>query len=765
MKKKLLLLIFISFQSVFSQIPPEQETILADMILKKINALRQQKDLFSLKKDENLKEAAQQHAAFMSEAKEVTHIQDDELYKTPQKRVLYYSKDYNIIGENIIKTKRIAAPFNSKKLAFVANIIYNSWKKSPENYKNMTSSSYTYVNMGITHNTETQQFFVCLVFGSKKHKVPNQLSEFAFGIKPEGNQCTGLSKEILKIHANLGNSLEIKDNEVFLNYANKNEVSQIITGDNDGFAIDVVERTQTLCSGANLIDASPIYDGILLAPVYKNSLFSNNRGYNNSLKVSLGKIPDVLRNKDVSVNLIILKENTLCDYRIPTSIPIERFKLLHVEPKLEEPSIDLRNQGIRIAKEVFFEFETSQTTTEVYTEANFDLDNVHSFDIKSYTSIDGSERANKIIQEKRAEFIRQHIGDVLGFSLDFTKINVDARANWPLFDYQLELYGYKDKLSLSKAEKRAFANGPIKNSWQPQFAKQRKSKLIAFQHGYWNVKNRQHGFYNLLNGLIKDDVHLVNKSLVWLYKHNIVNYNLDKDFILDKLLRNKELVQNVSALFTKNIDEYNIDNLIYFINYWLPKAESLNPDAQKNLLNLYSHTTFKILQNWNEDSKHPARILHPDNVETLFKTYKAQSTIDAVYLNYHMTKVEYFNKLNEKHKIKPSFDFINTHYKANAKTIEDVVALSSFFNVWKSYENALGLLVEQNNNNTLNEDAAFILAKTLVTDTENEEEELILLQEKAIKFNAKRWCKWITKDFQTLRIKHIKDLYCSTCNK
>ena len=765
MKKILLLISFICFHQLFSQLTPEQEVSLADMMVKKINTLRKQKGIYTLKRDVNLKEAGKHHADFMSSQENVIHSEEDELYETPLKRVLYFTKDFDNVGENIIKTKKIPAPFNSRKLAFVVNIIYNSWKKSPENYKNMTSSSYSFIDMGVAYNTELKQFFVSLVFGSKKHKVPNQLSEFAFGIKSNKNQCKNLPKEIQNIHTNIGNSLSIENNEIILNYNSRSDIAKIIVDSEDGFAVDLVQRSQMPCSSSNLLDASPIHDGILLKPVYKNDLFQNNKGYYNTFKVSLGQIPEALQDRDISANLIILKNNTLCDYRISNLIPKDRFQLINIEPKLYEPNIDLRNQGIRIAKEVFFEFETSETATEKYTQANFDLDNVHSFDIKSYTSIDGSERANKIIQDKRAEFIKQHIGNILGFSLDFTKINIDARANWPLFDYQLELYGYKDKLNLSKTGKRAFANNTLKGSWDEQFAKQRKSKLIAFQHGYWNIKNKQHGFYNLLNGLITDEVHLVNKSLVHLYHQEGVNYNLDKDFILDKLLRNRDMVQNVAALFTKNLDLYNMDYIIYFINYWLSKSESLTPEAQKNLLNLYTHTTFKVLQNWNENSKHAAGILHPDNVETLFKVYKSTSTVDALYLNYHMTKVEYFNKLDQKDKIKPSLDFVNTNFKNSTKTIDDKIALASFFNVWNSYDTAKELLLEENTSGTLNEKATFMLAQILNTDAKKNEKLLPELHQKAVDFNAERWCEWIQKDFQNLRIKHIKDLYCSTCKK
>ncbi|MDY0779497.1 CAP domain-containing protein [Tenacibaculum sp. IB213877] len=762
MKKLLILITFFNIQLLFSQMSATEEASLAEMMVKKVNLLRKKKGIHPLKRNAHLAEAAKFHADFMSSNTTATHLQEEELYKTPLKRVQYFTTDFEEVEENIISTRRINPPFVKKRLDFIANMIFNSWKKSPENYKNMISSSFGYTDFGFTYNPSSKQVYATQVLGNKKYKVPNQLSEYAFGIKSDTTNCSNHTH----LTANLANYLSIENNEIVFAYNDINHISKIITGANDGFAIDLVTREQLQCNTPNKLDASDIYDGILLKPIYKNELFANNKAENDQkLVVSLGKVPAFLKDQELSANLIVLKENTKCSYSVPTAtIAGKRFQLLHIEPKLEVPYIDLRNQGIYIAKEIFFDFETSKTTTDKYTQANFDLDKVHSFDIKSYTSIDGSEKANELIQNKRAAFIKKHIGDVLGFSLDFTKVNIDARANWPLFDYQLELYGYKDKLNLSKAAKRAFANGTLKNTWEKQFAQQRKSKLIAFQHGYWNRNNKQHGFYNLLNGLITDNVHLVNKSLTLLYNKE-VNYDLDKDFILDKLLRNKDLVQNVSALFTKHLDAYNIDYVVYFINYWLTRSESLNAEAQKNLLNLYTHTTFKVLQNWNEDSKNAARILHPDNVETLFKVYKAKNTVDALYVNYHMTKIEYFNKLDQKDRIQESFDFVTANYKNNAKTIDDKIALASFFKVWHASDAAKELLLEEYATNSLNEEGTFMLIKILLVNATKNQEVLAKLQEKAIQFNKERWCNWMTKDFQNLRLKSIKKWYCLTCNK
>ena len=173
MKKLLLLIIFICSQTFYAQVTPEQEAILADIIIKKVNSLRLQKGTYPLKRDSVLQKAGKLHAEFLATKKQITHTQEDPLYSTPLNRVRYFTKDYDDAGENNIRTKRIPAPFNSRKLAFVANIVYNSWVKSPESYKNLTSSSYSYTDLGVSYNKETQQFYLSLVFGSKKYKVPN----------------------------------------------------------------------------------------------------------------------------------------------------------------------------------------------------------------------------------------------------------------------------------------------------------------------------------------------------------------------------------------------------------------------------------------------------------------------------------------------------------------------------------------------------------------------------------------------------------------
>ena len=764
MKKTLLFLIsLLFFTQVFAQLTEDQETLIKNSLAKKINALRLQKGLHKLEVDKDLADAAKLQTKYMSEKKTTTLLQDDDLYETTFKRVKYHNQSFDSVAENIIKTRALAPPFNSKKINYITSIVYNTWRKSSDATKKMLSSTYSYADFGITYNNELKQFFVSNVFGNKKHKVPNQLSEFAFGIKEnKDNKHQIINKHDAFINS-LSNYIYIKNGEVFLDIKDTSGLKELIIAENDGLAIDLISRNQIQCGISNKLDDSPIYDGVLLKPLYKNEIFSSLKNG----KISLGKVPDAIIHDELSANLIILQENIACQY-ITSNKPIKNNVevLLPVEIELVKPYIDLQNQGIYLAKEIFFDFETSKSVTDKYTEAQFDLDNVHSFSIKSYTSVDGSESSNKVLQNKRAQFIKKHIGDVLGFSLDFVKIRIDARENWNLYNYQLKLFGHYDMLDKNKSQKRSFANNTLRGTWDEQFDNQRKSKIIAFQHGYWNRNNKQHGFYNLLNGLITDDVHLVNKSLQWLYNKD-VNYNLNKDFILDRLLTNKDLVQNVAALFQKNIDKYDLNYVVYFLDNWLHKPEILTEEAQKNLLSLYTITTLEILKDWNEDNQRLARIIAPKNVEQLFKVYKAKTQTNSLIINYHIARIEYYKKIEKESNIQTSLDFIFSNYSKYNTTVEEKIRLASFFNKWKHYDLSSDLLLKGYKENKLNPDGMLLLSQTLsvLSNTKVSANEIKDINQKALTLNKEKWCDWMDHNFQLFTKNTTKDLFCKSCAK
>ncbi|WP_299836269.1 CAP domain-containing protein [uncultured Tenacibaculum sp.] len=765
MKTKLLLLIAIvgNLFYGYTQLSVDEEKYLADLLLKKVNKLRKKKNVNSLKNNINLVKAAKFHSDYMSKKQKLTHNQLETEFVTPKHRVEKFSKEFDVFGENILKTRSIKPPFTKRKLSLMANLMYNSWKRSEGHYKNMISNQFSYSGFGFVYNKKKKQIFATNVFGAKSLKIPNQLSENAFGIGESYDDCT----EMLDYHniiASFGNMLSIEGDEIVFRHHNLQYFKKIFKDKNDGLALDIITKDQLSCNQPNRLDSSPIYDGILLKPIYLEEILTKNDAKSDfRLKISLGKVPSFLIGKDISANLILINNGNRCDYRFPVAIPFSQYTLIPIQPELYIPTINLKTKGTAIVKEIFFDFGSSKIIANNISNIDINKEKVQSIDIKSYTSVDGSFSNNKYLYAKRASFIKNYLLKKLGRINN--KINVEAKENWELFNFQLEMYGFQNELNLSRKEKRYFANHQLKSMFKKEFADQRKSKAIVYENGTWLSTDVKHAEYNLIDALLHENKDLANMALVTLFKQKEMNVFLESDFIIDRLIHKKELVQNTAAIFIKNIQFYQLDTVIYYINYWLKRADELSENAKKNLLNLYTITTRQLLMHWDVDNERFARVLHPKKVKTLFKEITKNEKSSSLYLNYHMAIIEYYGQINDYQNVYDSFNYITNYFKEKSLTIEDDIKLALFFNHWSRYDLTLKLLSKSYLEDRLNEEAIFIFAQTLIAYPEGSDEitrEAIL--EGALKLNKQRWCDWINSYFQSLRFSYIKDLYCNHCN-
>ncbi|WP_442266579.1 CAP domain-containing protein [Tenacibaculum sp. ZS6-P6] len=765
MKTKLLLLIAIvgNLFYGYTQLSADEEKYLADLLFKKVNTLRKRKNASPLKNDLNLVKAAKFHSDYMSKKYKLTHNQLETEFVTPKHRIEKFSKEFNVFGENILKTRSIKPPFTKRKLSLMANLMYNSWKNSKGHYKNMISNDFSYCGFGFTYNTKKKQIFATNVFGAKNFKVSNQLSENTFGIGESYDDCEEVSK-FSNIIASFGNRLSIENNEIIFRYHSLQTFKEIFKDQNDGIAIDLITRNQLSCGKPNELDSSPIYDGVLLKPVYLKEILTKNRANSNfRLTVSLGKVPDFLIGKDITANLILINNGNRCDYRVPLIIPSSAYSLIPIQPELYIPDVQLKTKGTAFVKEILFNFGSSKITAHKITSDTIQKNAIEFIDVKSYTSVDGTFSNNKYLFSKRAEFITNHLHEKLGKINK--KINIEAKENWELFDFQLEMYDYKNYVNSTKKEKRYLANNQLKQTFKNEFAQQRKSKAIIYENGSWLSTSKEHSEYNLIDALLHNNKDLANAALVALYNQKDISFILSEDFILERLIDKKEFVQNTSALFLKNINFYQLDTVIFYINYWLKRAEELSVNAQKNLLNLYTITTNRLLLFWDVDNEKFARVLHPEKVKTLFKEITKNEKSNSLYLNYHMAVIEYYGQINDYPRISESFYHITDYFKKRALIIEDDIKLALFFNHWSRFDLTLELLSKPYLENRLNEDATFILAQTAIAyprHFNNYVKEIII--KKAMDFNKKKWCFWMKTDFQNLRYSFIKKMYCNTCN-
>lgn len=734
---------------------------LSKLLTEHVNKLRADLDKAPLKNDINLAKAAKLHSAYISKKGKLNHVQTGTEFPKPKDRVTNFSKAFTSVGENILYSKPIKLPLNESGLRKLAFNMFRAWKKSPGHYANMILDDYTYGDFGFIYNKKSKRVFATHVFGVKGYIIPGQITNNAFSIIETDKSCIDLMGNKSNIAVNIGNGIRIENDEIYLEYHNVKTIKEVLSGVQDGLAIDLVERDQMLCNTDNKFDASSIYDGIILKPIFNKEFFAKNISKNpNRLIVSMGKVPEVLKGKLISPNVIIIKENKKCSYNVPTYIPSKRYNLKFIDPIVLEPEIQLKTKGVMAINSVEFNFNSAKTKPISIPEIQFQIEKLHSVDIKSFTSVDGNEKSNNKLHKARADyienFVRQNVEN------DDLPIKIDAKENWNLCFYQLELLGLEDVLNKNKEAIRHYVKKEQNNNWKTLLEQQRQSKAIFYQYGDWLESSTLHTYYNLIDALITKNYDLANKSLAKMYEEKNSNLFINEEFIIDNLFDKKELVQNVAALLLKNIQYYDLDNVVYFVRTWLSKPEFLTEDAQKNLLNLYNITSRRLLSDWDTSVEDFSKVLHPKKVEPLFNNYKSNDVVNPVFLNFHMASIDYYGQINYSPKIEESFVFITNYFRKKALTIEDDIALSLFFNSWSRFDLTIELLTKRYINKTLNEDACFILAQTYVAYSGNLES-LLAIHKTALKFNKERWCKWINKNFQNLRNESVKNLYCKTC--
>lgn len=769
MKKLLLLtiLVFSFFQS-FSQVGPIEKEKIASLLHKRIDDHRKEKGHSPLKSNEDLASAADIQSAYLLKAKKLKHSHPDSKFRTPMLRVHHFNASFEVAGENVLVSKPLRFPLSKGGFAKIAYDMFNSWKSSKGHYKNMMSDDYTHGDFSFSYDSKSKRIYAVHVLGKMGVKIPGQLSDNAFEIQRTDKYCTTLLAGNRNIITNMGNSISIEGDEIIFRYHNVNRLEKVLDHELDGLAIDLVERNQMLCGQENRLDASAIYDGILLKPVLRDAILANNRAENpNRLVVSLGKVPESLKGKELSPNLIIIKLGMQCSYVTPATVDSRRYALRPVEPEVYNPKIDLSTEGIGQIEEVFFEFDTGKDLSKKMTPLKANTREIVAVDIKSYTSVDGNFQSNQNLHQRRAA----HISKVLNekFSLNESKIDIDSKENWELCDYQLEVFGEEKIRQWDNQKIREFINKQNNVRWKEALEEQRKSKATIYYADNWKETDSQHLYYNLVNGLVSKNYNQANKALFEIYNDSINNYFLGEEFIIDRMFDQKELVQNVSAILLRDIYGYSLDNVVYFVRTWLSRADELSVGAQKNLLNLYTITGRRMLQRWDVSSENLSKVMHPDKVNPLFDNYKSEDVVNPLFLNFHMTRIEYFGQINQQQEISESFDFITDYFREQALTVQDDVDLSLFFNSWSMYHLTVEELRDRLWDDKLNERGAFVLAQTLTAypynrnGSELEESQLLSAHKKVISFDKSAWCYWINREFQNLRRVGVKNLYCKTC--
>ena len=748
--------------SAFAQLSKADEQVLSEELLRLVNELRSKQGLALLLPDPKLAEAAKLHSDYMAKKNDFSHEEKSAATKDPKKRVEKAGgKEFDYVGENILQTVPQVFPLKSKQLKELAGSMFLQWKNSPGHYANMINSEYTFCDFGFTVHSKTKAVYATQVFAKKGVLISGQLSKNGFGVRP-GN-CESLLADYSNVFSNMGNSIVIDGNEILFAYHNIELFKSILTGSRDGIAIDLIADSQMACGHPNQMDLSPVYDGVMLAPVYRDALLANNRAESDYRIITpLGVLPEQFRQEYFSISLIFIKDGMECAYRIPIEVPSRDYELSPITPVLTNPEVTLSASGITRSEEVKFDFQRNVTGSRNVPVVKAAKEKIIAIDITSYSSVEGSTANNTELQNERAQFIRQELHKQLRFTDGL--VNVQTMENWPQMLFQVDYFDILPLIGQSRDSIKAYLMVTKSAEWDSLLFAQRRSSATIHYEGTLpaNFSKKDFQSLNLRTAVITGNDQLANKALHELfYSRDTVFEALFEQRIFLSLTTNPALVQNASAVFSKSPDQ-DLYRITEFISAWIRRLDELSPEAQFNLLNLYTLVSSRLMNEWDLPSRRLSKVVHPKKMEKAVNLLNRQELL----LNFHLSAINYYGQVNDEENLERSFDFIAGHFRKATLTQEEEINLVLFYNNWSCYHLTIAQLLPKINQSDFPVEEAYILAKTAFGYQHSlNDEQLEKISALAFELDPEQWCEWIYYNPQLKRYPYIKSRFCSSCGE
>ncbi|MNJ86166.1 Cysteine-rich secretory protein family protein [compost metagenome] len=746
----------------YSQLTSENYWQLKSELTGLINKLRAEKQLKPLASDRTLEQAAVMHSNYMALNRLLKHEEVDPKKLSPKARVNFCGgKDFELVGENIIQSAPQSFPLTKEKVSVLAKDLFESWRKSPGHYSNMIHKRYELGELAFAVDSVNGVIYSTHVFGRKGTVIPHQLSPNGFGLKLANPNCADKFDGYMNLVYNLGNCVTFSDSEVWLNVSDKRMFNTIFSNPKDGLAIDLIDWNQLKCGKEPNLDMSPVYDGVLMRPLFRDELLKSNVAKSDyRVVIKLADIPAEMQSKKLAPSIMLLKDGDVCLYITGADLEKGNLNLVAATPKILEPeNVKLEHRGIVKSLTVDYDFAPKDSVPKSYPSLSSAGRKVHSVYIQSYSSVDGDSLSNAWFHYMRAKKIREHVSSKL--HVDESLIQMDYQENWELMDYQMRYYLLDNLLNLKHKDIRIRYKDHPEIPWQKLFAQQRRScATINFEADLpLNTPENVLAETNLRTALINKDWNLANKAMGILYKQGKIPGFVFEIPFYDILKATPELTQNTAALFTL-LPDPNRQEVNLFLMACLNRTSTLTNDARENLLILYAMISCEKLKVWDLPAKQLAKIIEPMKIVAMTHNhiFSPEATV-----NMHLTFINYFGQINDSKNISKSFDYIATYFGKKVLSVEDNLRLVKFFNNWSRYDLTIDRLKPLFKEKKLNKAGIFILAKTCLFYKKGSDPNFTLETLKAASVHKKEWCAWLKEDFQLLRDREIRDLYCKTC--
>lgn len=752
------------------------------IVLDKINKVLKSRNKETFIENNILKSASALQARYMASIDDETLEQKNRDFATTALRVEKSG------GSNQAKefTEKVSFRRNSvfysyeKLCSSVILDIFSSSKKTIL----LEDSGFHLIGISAEMNEKKNKIYISIVLGNFKSlnegvafkdKLKKPYSHKLYGLKPyQHSDCNRLRRN--KNLYRLQKGLVVENGTIFFETDNVKALRRVIRKNKDALAVDILQKEQFTCENPNIIDYKQPNRGVLTKRVYAKRLFKKNiadiKENKYALKTPIATLPEGIVD-NYELNLVLIKNKSFCQslsqsFVIQTSgnysrkvellaDTVTRYSNFRYKPVADSLALTLKIPFEN--KKYTYKAEDIEPFLKLLNEPAFLIYNLN---IHAYSSIEGTDKENKFLQEERANSIinalkKRQKEDIA------TKISTDY--NWKDFKNDIKATKHNILASMSMEDAQQYIREyNLKKELEPLFEKHRYAKIDMKITYDISGSNEEPFVQKKFKNAILDNDKALALSI--------------QKFVIQQIENKRYDISSLQKMDVPQEKEYAgmQMNKIYMLKKYkqISKEEFIEQVAQLSELDSENeYITFNDLLNTVNYAE--LRKLVDDNVliqnkiDRLYYSPLRKNTIDGLNVRYQFKLINAADSLLSDEKLRAaSVNKIKEIVEIKEESMSNALKLAEIFienNDFEFAKKSLDPWVLK----TYSEKLLFTYVSLCsMKEADMHTQKFTKAMEKAAEVNRERYCKLFGKEgfsFIVLENKAVKNNYCKVCGQ
>lgn len=765
-----------------------KDDLFNEILLYEINRHRRIKGLDSIVSNTILKNAAEDQSEYMAVNEDAIEFQTGQK-KDTRSRLIFYGGSG--VGNELIAKLSAKKGADNQSYKQLADEVFFKWIGAGKTAVFIEDPECVFIGQGASIDYNGKKIYVSAVFGNytsfneglaRRDELDVPFTKKKHGLKrPDAKICKKCEKA--SDIEEMQKGLYVKDGFIYFKYNDLKNLKKIIKNSGDGIAVDVVQKAQYPCIGANIINNSNPIKGIpskklFSSKLYKNNLITDKKESKVKIDVCIGPFPKKLAhlNEDeYELNLIIILDKRICRniypyfdlkgdiaYDNPLDLLADTVTFGQGADYTPKATSSTLNFKIPFDQAKFtYEKEDIEPFLLAMKEPEFTIQELN---IHAFSSIEGNEQQNEVLQKKRAESIIKSLNDRQKSIIP--KTNITTGENWDEFvrDISGTEFSNMSSMTINEAQNYIRDKGLAKKM-EPILTNHRYAQITMLVKYEIEGKNEQKYVVKMFNDAVK--------------KYDAVEALSIQKYIFKKVVAG---VYDSTAVFDMEIPESSKFAGILMNKLWLErfvnkedlseeccrrveKLNQLDPNNDYIKFNqLYCNFIYKPIKDEAQVAETQAAI------EALYQSTLSKETIDNMNLEYQFFIINAMDTVEQTPTIVlESLERIKQIVNVKDANWQNSLKLAYIFMGQKEYDFAAKLLEPFIEKKVVFEELVFLyLSLCSRSPARVYSNRFVTANKRAYQLNPERYCQLFdgTKfSVQILENTLVKEIYCKKCKQ